>query len=153
MPKKSPARHQAQRPQPKKKDVVLVRATSTAEVAAPAEEEVEEQAAIEATQEAGAKAISAATAKKPERTKPLAHQESSARPSSQPVRTPTTTQRSGRVPQRPSARIQVGRQSNLVTPEHYRYVLKDLRLIGALAVIMFGIIIALTFVLPHFLQY
>ncbi len=54
---------------------------------------------------------------------------------------------------RPGQRLAVGRQANLVTAEHYRYVLKDLRLIGILAFCAFSILIALTFVLPHFLKY
>lgn len=40
------------------------------------------------------------------------------------------------------------RAANLITPEHYTYVLKDLRLIGALAVLMFTVIVVLHFVLP-----
>jgi hypothetical protein len=43
----------------------------------------------------------------------------------------------------------------MVSAEHYRYVLKDLRLIGVLAVVMFGVIIAMTFIVPRlsFLNY
>lgn len=43
---------------------------------------------------------------------------------------------------------QRARTANLITPTHYAYVLKDLRLIGVLAVMMFAVIIILHFVLP-----
>jgi hypothetical protein len=43
--------------------------------------------------------------------------------------------------------IQRSRAANLITPEHYDYVIKDLRLIGILATCMFTIIIVLHFVL------
>jgi hypothetical protein len=39
------------------------------------------------------------------------------------------------------------REANMVTPEHYRYVIQDLRLTGILAAVMFGVIIVLHFVL------
>ncbi|MGH2517447.1 MAG: hypothetical protein ACRDHP_17495 [Ktedonobacterales bacterium] len=42
---------------------------------------------------------------------------------------------------------QRARAANVITPQHYAYVLKDLRLIAALAVAMFAIIIVLHFVL------
>ncbi len=44
---------------------------------------------------------------------------------------------------------QAARTKNLITPENYAYVLGDLKLIIALAVAGFGVLIALTFVLPH----
>lgn len=43
---------------------------------------------------------------------------------------------------------QRARAANLITPEHYTYVLKDMRLIGALAFVMFLVIVVLHFVLP-----
>lgn len=43
---------------------------------------------------------------------------------------------------------QRARTANLITPTHYTYVLKDLRLIGALAIMMFAVIVVLHFVLP-----
>lgn len=43
--------------------------------------------------------------------------------------------------------MQRARAANLITPEHYAYVKNDLRLIGALASVMFAIVIALHFVL------
>lgn len=42
---------------------------------------------------------------------------------------------------------QRARAANIITPEHYAYVLKDLRLIAALAGTMFLVIIILHFVL------
>ncbi|HKW23439.1 MAG TPA: hypothetical protein VJO13_18805, partial [Ktedonobacterales bacterium] len=39
------------------------------------------------------------------------------------------------------------REANMVTAEHYRYVLLDLRLTGILAALMFTVIIVLHFVL------
>lgn len=44
---------------------------------------------------------------------------------------------------------QRARTANLITPEHYGYVINDLKLIAALAVTMFAIIIVLHFVLPQ----
>jgi hypothetical protein len=43
--------------------------------------------------------------------------------------------------------MQRSRAANLITPEHYDYVIKDLRLIGILAASMFAVIIVLHFVL------
>jgi hypothetical protein len=73
----------------------------------------------------------------------------------QTTRALANAKRGGRPGQRPAVRprIQVGRQVNLVTAEHYRYVLKDLRLIGILAFCAFAVLIALTFILPHLLTY
>ena len=39
------------------------------------------------------------------------------------------------------------RSANVVTPEHYRYVIRDLRMTGILAALMFTVIIVLHFVL------
>ena len=39
------------------------------------------------------------------------------------------------------------RNANVVTPEHYRYVMRDLRMTAILAVAMFAVIIILHFVL------
>ncbi len=44
---------------------------------------------------------------------------------------------------------QAARTKNLITPEHYAYVLGDLKLVVGLAVTAFAVLIALTFVLPH----
>jgi hypothetical protein len=43
---------------------------------------------------------------------------------------------------------QRARTATLITPEHYSYVINDLKLIGTLAFLMFAAIIALHFVLP-----
>ena len=39
------------------------------------------------------------------------------------------------------------RAANVVTPEHYRYVIRDLRMTGILAAAMFAVIVVLHFVL------
>jgi len=158
MPKKTSTRHQPLRPQPKKKEVLLVCASSATGVAERVDEPAEEKQAEEKTTLAKLKAaevkVKAPTASKAVETKALERRpQTGARPASTPARQqPSAAQRAGRA-QRQGARLAVGRQSNLVTPEHYRYVLRDLRLIAALAIIMFGIIISLAFVLPHFIKY
>ena len=43
---------------------------------------------------------------------------------------------------------QRARTANVITPEHYSYVINDLKLIGTLAVLMFGAIIVLHYALP-----
>ncbi len=162
MPKKSPARHAPaqQRPQPKKKDVVLVRSTSAtqvveddaAEAVVAGKTETIKTAAPKTrpTSATGKPAAGAAstTAKRPATT---------AKPGAQGTRALATSKRAIRSGQRAALRnaqrLGVGRQANLVTAEHYRYVLKDLRLIGILAFCAFAILIALTFILPHFLTY
>ncbi len=169
MPKKHPARGrtdaQAHRPQPKRKDVMLVRSPSTTQVVEVEEETSEEQEASEDTKSAAPKGkaepamtkasatkASAAPARTPER-RPAASTKASAQP---------TRQLSGQRPLRPGQRSALrpheramASRAQLVSAENYRYVLKDLRLIGALAVVMFGAIIALTFIVPHlsFLNY
>ena len=147
MPKKVSNRHQPQRPQPKKKEVTLVRSSAT-EVTESSDEETQEKTTSKALVVAEPKPKTAPA------TKPLERrQETPIKRPAQASRTLPATQRAGKPGQRQAARLAVGRQSNLVTPEHYSYVLKDLRLIGILAVIMFGAIIALTFILPHYLKY
>lgn len=148
MPKKVSARHQPQRPQPKKKEVTLVRSAAAAEGAGRSDEETQEETTSKALVVAEPKPKTA------QATKPLERrQETPIKRPAQASRTLPATQRAGKPGQRQAARLAVGRQSNLVTPEHYSYVLKDLRLIGILAVIMFGAIVALTFILPHYLKY
>ena len=148
MPKKVSARHQPQRPQPKRKEVSLVRSASATEVAESTDEETQEKTTSKALVVAEPKAKTAPA------TKPLERrQETTVKRPTQASRSLPATQRAGKPGQRQAGRLAVGRQSNLVTPEHYSYVIKDLRLIGILAVIMFGIIIALTFILPHILKY
>ena len=45
--------------------------------------------------------------------------------------------------------VQRARQANLISAENYSYVLGDLKLVVALALSAFAVLIALTFVLPH----
>lgn len=156
MPKKPP-RHSAQhRPQPKRKDVLLVRASSTEVV----EDEEEEQETTE-NGKAGATKTKPASAAVKTAARPASaaakQPATAAKSGAQPTRVLAASKRAGRPGQRPGARpgprITVGRQANLVTAEHYRYVLKDLRLIGVLAFCAFAVLIALTFILPHVLNY
>lgn len=160
MPKKRPAHRpvaQPQRPLPKKKDVVLVRTSATTEVVETTEEEAaEEQTTTGAIKAEGSKTKSTSAAAKVTERLPSTtgrRPETTTKSGAQLSRNLTTAQRAGRPGQRGSGRsgvrLPVGRQANLVSAEHYRYVLKDLRLIGILAVIMFSTIIALTFILPH----
>ncbi|HLV99842.1 MAG TPA: hypothetical protein VKT82_14320 [Ktedonobacterales bacterium] len=161
MPKKSPARHPStqQRPQPKRKDVMLVRSTSATEVV---EDGEEEEIVEEKTETAKAAAPKTKTTNAPVKTaeRPTAttakRTGTPVKPGTQPTRTLANSKRGGRPGQRNAPRgprIQVGRQANLVSAEHYRYVLKDLRLIGILAFCAFAVLIALTFILPHLLTY
>ena len=66
-----------------------------------------------------------------------------------------TTARQQQVARAQAARVararatQRTRTANVITPEHYGYVRKDLQLIATLAVSMFAIIIILHFVLPQ----
>jgi cobalamin biosynthesis Mg chelatase CobN len=169
MPKKHPARGrqntQVHRPQPKHKDVMLVTAPSATQVAEEEEETSEEQATTDgasseapktktepAPPKANATKASAAPVKTPER-----RPQTPAKASAQPAR-PNPAQRHLRPGQRSALRPHeraMASRAQLVSSENYRYVLKDLRLIGALAVVMFAVIISLTFVVPHlsFLHY
>ena len=163
MPKKSPARHSSTqpRPQPKRKDVLLVSATSSTEVVeVDEEEETEAQETTETPKASVAKTKSTGavvkTGARPTSgaVKPTAT--AKPKPGAQPSRALQASKRGGRPGQRvgrPGPHLTVGRQANLVTSEHYRYVLKDLRLTGVLAVLMFATLIALTFILPHVLTY
>ena len=158
MPKKSPARHSSaqHRPQPKRKDVLLVRSTSATEVV----EDDEGAGAKTETVKAAAPKTRATnapvkTAERPTSTT-AKRPGTTAKPGAQTTRALANSKRGGRPGQRnarPATRLAVGRQANLVSAEHYRYVLKDLRLIGVLAFCAFAILIALTFILPHLLTY
>jgi hypothetical protein len=160
MPKKSSARHSSAqaRPQPKRKDVQLVRSASATEVVEVDEaEETETKAATEASKTAVTKTKATSPAPTGKNTAALAKRPgTTAKPGAQPSRALAASKR-GRPGQRgagrPGPRIAVGRQANLVTAEHYSYVIKDLRLIGILAFMMVVILIALTFILPHVLKY
>jgi hypothetical protein len=79
-------------------------------------------------------------APKPAAAKPVA---STARPQAN-----TTTREQNQRLARARA-TQRARQANLISAEHYSYVLGDLKLIVALAVSALVVLIALTFVLPH----
>lgn len=154
MPKKPPRHSSTQhRPQPKRKDVLLVRASSSTEVVEVEEEEKTKEtskAEVTKTKPASAPVKTAARPASPAAKQPA----TAAKSGAQSARALPASKRAGRRPgARPGPRITVGRQANLVTAEHYRYVLKDLRLIGVLAACAFSILIALTFILPHVLNY
>jgi hypothetical protein len=73
----------------------------------------------------------------------------SARPAAQPA-TPTANSYAAREQEKRVARAREMRRmrtANVVTAEHYRYVLRDLRLTGVLAAAMFSVIVILHFVL------
>jgi hypothetical protein len=157
MPKKQHRHSSAQhRPQPKKKDVMLVRTSASTEVVEVAEEEeTDARETTEAMKPGTAKpkpASAPAKATAPALPAGVKRPGITPKPGAQPTRVLPASQRAGRpVPRGP--RVTVGRQANLVSAEHYRYVLKDLRLIGILAALMFSVLIALTFILPHVLNY
>lgn len=72
----------------------------------------------------------------------------SSRPASKPA--PTPQRNAPRDQERRIARAKEMRRiraENVVTPEHYRYVIQDLRMTGVLAALMFAVIIVLHFVL------
>lgn len=65
------------------------------------------------------------------------------KPEAAPARQSNTRTQASRVARaRATQRV---RSANIVTPEHYAYVLKDLRLIAALAISMFTVIIVMHF--------
>jgi hypothetical protein len=161
MPKKSPARQAStqHRPQTKRKDVLLVRASSSTDVVEVSEEEeVAEQKTTETIKAGATKAKPTSTLVKTAQPTTTAGKRPGVptKPGAQPTRA-LAAQRSGRPGQktkvRPAQRLTVGRQANLVSAEHYRYVLKDLRLIAILAAFMFSVLIALAFILPNVLKY
>jgi hypothetical protein len=169
MPKKHPARgrqdSQAHRPQPKRKDVMLVHTPSATQVVEVDEETSEGQETSEETRTAAPKGktepattktsaakANAAPAKTPER-RPAAPAKASASQTR-----PIAAQRAGRPGQRSALRPHeraMASRAQLISAENYRYVLKDLRVIAVLAVLMFAVIVALTFIVPHlsFLNY
>jgi hypothetical protein len=159
MPKKSPARHSSAqaRPQPKRKDVQFVRSTSATEVVeVDKADETEAKETTEAPKAAVTKTKATSPAPSGKNGASVAKRPGAAmKPGAQTSR--ALASKRGRPGQRgvgrPGPRLAVGRQANLVTAEHYSYVMKDLRLIGVLALMMVVILVALTFILPHLLKY
>ena len=79
-------------------------------------------------------------------TKPTA----AAKPAARPASAPAPRSVGGREQAAKMARAratQRARAANLIVPENFKYVVHDLRLTGALAVLMFAVIIVLHFVL------
>lgn len=151
MAKKSTAARQtnaARRPQTAAKapDVALVRAPKSD---AP---EIAGSVPVEASTRPAS-----ATAQRPSRTlvpaeRPKAPQPAKvAKPVTATAETVTARQQAARAQTVRAERAraaQRARNANLISPTHYQYVLNDLRVIGALALMMFAVIVILHFVLP-----
>ena len=89
-------------------------------------------------------------APKPTPAKPAAAKPAAAKPvasTARPQANTTTREQNQRLAR--ARATQRARQANLISAEHYSYVLGDLKLIVALAVSALVVLIALTFVLPH----
>lgn len=69
-----------------------------------------------------------------------------AAPKSEPAAASMTREQATRIAR--ARATQRARSANAISPEHYAYVLGDLKLIAGIAVAMFAIIIILHFVLP-----
>ena len=83
----------------------------------------------------------------PATPQPAASAATSAAPAARkPAPTPTREQNQRLARARATQRA---RQANLISAEHYSYVLGDLKLVLALAISALVVLIALTFVLPH----
>ena len=83
----------------------------------------------------------------PAAPQPAASAATSAAPAARkPAPTPTREQNQRLARARATQRA---RQANLISAEHYSYVLGDLKLVLALAISALVVLIALTFVLPH----
>lgn len=95
-------------------------------------------------------AVAERPAPKPAAAKPAAPKPAAARPVASTARPQATTSTREQNQRLARARAtQRARQANLISAEHYSYVLGDLKLIVALAVSALVILVALTFVLPH----
>lgn len=89
-------------------------------------------------------------APKPTPAKPAAPKPAAARPAASTARPQANTSTREQNQRLARARAtQRARQANLISAEHYSYVLGDLKLIVALAVGALVVLVALTFVLPH----
>ena len=164
MPKKSTVArqaHAARRSQTaaRSQNVALVRApgvgvssdTSTADPVAAS------SSTTSATTEKSASSVATAPASRPAssasksatRTATAARPATSAKPAAKPVAA-SQGQHAVREQEKRVARareMRRVRQANVVTAEHYRYVIHDLRLTGILAAAMFAVIVVLHFVL------
>lgn len=87
----------------------------------------------------------ATAAPKPAAAKPAAPKP--AAPTARPQANASTREQNQRLAR--ARATQRARQANLISASNYSYVLGDLKLVVALAVSAFVILIALTFVLPH----
>lgn len=157
MSKKSTATRQpqgARRPQTgaKQTSVALVRAPRP-ESGAPAEAQPEMRAAKTAEPE---RPVHAAKPAKPQVVTPAAKPRApqvATKPTAPKTETPAA-KAAAPVTREQATRIararatQRARTANAISPEHYVYVLSDLKLIAGLAVAMFATIIILHFVLP-----
>lgn len=95
-------------------------------------------------------AVAERPAPKPAAAKPAAPKPAAARPVASTARPQANTSTREQNQRLARARAtQRARQANLISAEHYSYVLGDLKLIVALAVGALVVLLALTFVLPH----
>lgn len=148
MAKKSTTARQmnaARRPQTAAKapDVALVRAPKTDATGTAASSSESAQPSLATA--ARSKAVVSADRPKPLAT-PKATKPATATAESVIARQQAAKAQAVRIERARSA--QRARSANQISPLHYTYVLKDLRLIAALAVVMFAVIIVLHFVLP-----
>ncbi len=171
-PVPSQAKGQTRKPQAPERagTATLVRPTSSATPETPSAANIvaEPQTATPKAQPqrpAAAKPVSAeklaapkAVAPKPAAAKPAAAKPAAAKPAA--AKPATSAAAAAARPNAGGAReqnqrvararaVQRARQANLISAENYSYVLGDLKLVFALAVSAFAVLIALTFVLPH----
>lgn len=159
MAKKSTAARQsnaARRPQ------TTAKATGVTLVRTPKESETRSTGMDAATQSAAESQVTgAAVAEKPRtvapsapaRPRPLEAPKAVASKAGAPKPAPEPAQSKARPANEQAARVararatQRARTANMITPEHYSYVLNDLKVIAGLAIAMFVVIIVLHFVL------
>lgn len=161
-PVPSQAKGQTRKPQAPERagTATLVRPTSSATPETPSAANIvaEPQTATPKAQPQRLAAAKPVSAEKPAAPKAVAPKPAAAKPA---AAKPATS--AAAAPARPSAggareqnqrvararAVQRARQANLISAENYSYVLGDLKLVVALALSAFAVLIALTFVLPH----
>ncbi len=166
-PVPSQAKGQTRKPQAPERagTATLVRPTSSATPETPSAANIvaEPQTATPKAQPqrpAAAKPVSAekpaapkAVAPKPAAAKPAAAKPAAAKPATSAAAAAARPNAGGAREQNQrvarARAVQCARQANLISAENYSYVLGDLKLVAALAVSAFAVLIALTFVLPH----
>jgi hypothetical protein len=157
MPKKSTSARQAQAARrsqtaARSQNVALVRAPNTGDApsSAAGSASTAAQASTSATR---ATSAAAAPAKSAARTTTTARPATSTRTAAKPAPRPAAPAQGSFAAREQEKRVARAkemrrvRSANVVTPEHYRYVIRDLRMTGILAALMFTVIIVLHFVL------